>query len=231
MRPTLGFLAVLLAVGLSISWYVSTFDRSESPWIEVPREPAVAADWQEIWIETDPFDLLAYTRFEQPGAEALVVYLEGDGLGWISLTKFSDDPSPRSARVLEMALTDRFSNVAYLSRPCFYLPPNDLTGCPSRYWSEARYSGEAVAALDRELDRLKADVAGIITVSASLDHAAWTTRHNISPLIASLNAADIAHLVEDIPQVHFIGANDKVVGRPEVDAYIAHERFIAVVRG
>mgnify|MGYP005635611451 CR=1 FL=1 len=76
MMRTLGFLAVLLAVGLPTAWCVSAFGGSESPWIDVPREPAVAADWQEVWIETDLFDLLAYTRLEQPGARELVVYLK-----------------------------------------------------------------------------------------------------------------------------------------------------------
>ncbi|MDG2479945.1 MAG: alpha/beta hydrolase [Alphaproteobacteria bacterium] len=257
------FLAVLLAVGLPTAWCVSAFGGSESPWIDVPREPAVAADWQEVWIETDLFDLLAYTRLEQPGARELVVYLEGDGFPWVSLTELSDDPSPRSARVLEMAIADPSPKVAYLARPCFYLPNDDLTGCPSRFWSEARYGEEVVAALDQALDLLKSgagasslrlvgfsgggvlaallaarrdDVVGIITVSANLDHAVWTTRHNVSALHASLNAADIADQIEHIPQVHYIGVNDKVVGRADVDAYIARmndpsQSFVVEVPG
>jgi hypothetical protein len=36
------------------------------------------------------------------------------------------------------------------------------------------------------------------------------------------NAADIAAAIQDIPQVHFVGAADDNVPLPVVEAYVAH---------
>ena len=73
------------------------------------------------------------------------------------------------------------------------------------------------------------DVVGLFTVAANLDHDLWSRRHNLSPLIDSLNAADVAVLVEDIPQVHFVGTEDTNVTRAEVDAYVARMADPALV--
>jgi len=46
-------------------------------------------------------------------------------------------------------------------------------------------------------------------VAGNLDHRAWTRYHRISPLSDSLNPADYAHQLANLPQVHFIGADDR----------------------
>ena len=65
----------------------------------------------------------------EPGAALLSVYIEGDGLPWATRTELSDDPSPRSARVLKLAVQDNAMNAAYLARPCQYLPTEVLVVC------------------------------------------------------------------------------------------------------
>ena len=91
----------------------------------------------------------------EPGAALLSVYIEGDGLPWATRTELSDDPSPRSARVLKLAVQDNAMNAAYLARPCQYLPTEVLVVCPSNTWSFGRYGEDMVVALDQAIDVLK----------------------------------------------------------------------------
>ncbi len=219
-----------------------------SVWQAIPDATARDHGWEPAWVDAGAFALLSYRRFSKPGAPMLTVYLEGDGLAWISPTELSGDPTPRVDRVLRMAVRDDAANVAYLARPCFYLPANALRNCPSDYWSLARYSEEVVVSLDRALDRLKTDagasglrlvgvsgggvlaalvaarrddVANLITVTGNLDHAVWTARHGVTPLRDSLNAADVAGTIDHIPQVHFVGTEDTNVTRDDLEAYLA----------
>ncbi|RME32557.1 MAG: alpha/beta hydrolase, partial [Gammaproteobacteria bacterium] len=112
--------------------------------------------------------------------------------------------------------------------------------CAPRYWSTHRYSEEVIAAMDRAIDRLKVvlgmegsrllligysgggqvaallaarrnDVAGLLTVAANLDHAAWTAYHDDTPLTGSLNAAVEAPRIARLPQRHLAGEEDEVV--------------------
>jgi pimeloyl-ACP methyl ester carboxylesterase len=58
----------------------------------------------------------------------------------------------------------------------------------------------------------RADVAGLITIAAPLDVAAWTQGRGISPLLG-LDPADLPPI--SAPQVHLSGAFDPIV-RPAV---------------
>ena len=49
------------------------------------------------------------------------------------------------------------------------------------------------------------DVAGL------LDHDWWTRTNNYPPLTDSLNPADFAAKLADIPQIHFYGMDDKLI--------------------
>jgi pimeloyl-ACP methyl ester carboxylesterase len=68
--------------------------------------------------------------------------------------------------------------------------------------------GAAIAAL---VAARRDDVVELVTVAGNLDHAAWTTFHRLSPLSGSLNAADVARTISQIPQTHFIGGKDRVI--------------------
>jgi hypothetical protein len=241
-------LAVLALLSLFAGYWVSARDRDVSPWQHIPDETADSFGWDSAWIEAGPFDLLSYRRFSEPGAALLTIYIEGDGLPWVTRTELSDDPTPRADRVLKLAVQDTVGNVAYLARPCFYLPADELASCPSDLWSLARYSEDVVAALDIALDRLKSDagaaqlrligvsgggvlaallaarrddVTSLITVTGNLDHAVWTARNGVTPMRDSLNAADVAQDIQHIPQVHFIGGDDTNVMVADVEAYMA----------
>ncbi len=204
--------------------------------------------WRHHQIQADKFLLTAYSRIDEPANRSLVIYIEGDGYPWKTRTELSDDPTPREARALELAVQDPAPNKVYIARPCQYLDPDDLAACPSDYWSFQRYAPEVVAAINRAITQFvggtgarhvrlvgysgggliaaliterRGDVEELVTVSANLDHKAWTDLHDISPLEGSLNAADVAVLIQDVPQVHFVGADDDNVTPAVAQSYLA----------
>lgn len=64
------------------------------------------------------------------------------------------------------------------------------------------------------------DVAGLITVAGLLDHVWWTATNHYPPLTGSLNPADFAPTLADLPQIHFYGENDTLIS-PEMSARFA----------
>ncbi|MDH5297809.1 MAG: hypothetical protein OEV91_02195, partial [Desulfobulbaceae bacterium] len=50
-------------------------------------------------------------------------------------------------------------------------------------------------------------------------HRTWTTQHHATPLSGSLNPADARQELQDVPQIHFVGGKDRVVGREVAAAY------------
>ncbi len=64
------------------------------------------------------------------------------------------------------------------------------------------------------------DVAGLVTVAGLLDHKWWTDTNGYRPLTGSLNPADFASGLVDLPQIHFYGENDTLIS-PEMSAHFA----------
>lgn len=202
---------------------------------------AAAQGWQAVDINAPPFLLLAYRPAHASHSRILTIYIEGDGLAWLSGATPSADPTPRSPVALQLALAHHrrlpVSSVAWLGRPCQYVHA-ERTGCAQRYWTDARFALDVVAALDSAVTELKRaakadtlvlagysgggalavllaarrnDVSGLVTVAGNLDHAAWTQHHGVRPLRVSLNPADVADKVAAIPQRHFVGSQDVVI--------------------
>ena len=243
-------LAALLALaGAGLGALVGSAVRGPAhPWLAPADQVAAAHGWQGGRIDAGYFMLTAFRRFDGSAGGTLVVYIEGDGHPWESQTELSDDPSPRTPGVLALAVRDPSPSVAYFARPCHYLSAAEYRFCPSYVWSLSRYADYVVASLDAAVDSLKAeadaetvrlvghggggtlaalvaarrdDVEGLVTIAANLDHDVWTTRHGTMALLDSVNAADVAEVIEDVPQVHFVGGRDRDVTRAEVDAYVA----------
>ena len=183
------------------------------------------------------FVLTAYARVTRPSA-AVTVYIEGDGLAWLSRTEPSRDPTPKEAMGLSLAALDPSPNVVYLARPCQYTPPDRNPACSAEYWTGRRFAPEVVASVGLALDRVAAmvpgqklnlvgysgggavavlaaarrtDVASIRTVAGNLDHDEVNRLNGVSPLSGSLNAIDDARKVKDIPQIHWSGGRDATV--------------------
>jgi pimeloyl-ACP methyl ester carboxylesterase len=197
---------------------------------------AAAAGFQKSTIRTLSFTLTAYVRVKNPGGP-IHVYIEGDGAAWLSRTRLSEDPTPKTPLVLELAALDPASNVAYLARPGQYAA-DGVPDCDAAYWSDKRFSNEVVEAINEAVDALRdraesreihligysggaavavltaarrADVASLRTVAGNLDPEAVNRYHHVSPMKDSLNPMDAALKLRDLPQRHFVGSQDTVV--------------------
>jgi len=213
---------------------------------------AASKSWQRLIIPTESFDLVAYAPRQFPTSDTLSIYIEGDGLAWVSSTRLSANPTPRRPTGLELALRHPQATVAYLARPCQYVIDTEARGCNKIYWSSHRFAPEVVTATDQAVDNLKQrfnakklvlvgysgggavaalvaarrnDVVQLITVAGNLDHKAWTRQKRLTPLRGSLNPADYWQTLLNIPQLHFIGARDSVIGRDVTESYL--DRFPA----
>lgn len=212
-------------------------------WRDVPMREATAQHLAmpsfmiQREIKAEPFVLTAYERVRAPGQTA-TVYIEGDGMAWVSRRTPSLDPTPINPTALHLATQDKSANVIYLARPCQYSRERTPQICKIDYWTGKRFAPEIITAMNTALDNMKArydltgldligysggggiavllaaqrnDVLSIRTVAGNLDTDVFTRMHEISPMKGSENPAHSAALVSHIPQQHFIGAWDKVV--------------------
>lgn len=198
---------------------------------------AVRAGFIKTLVTTEPFVLTAYHRIAEPG-EALTVYIEGDGQAWLSRRQLATDPTPTDPVALRLAALDPSPNVVYLARPCHYTEPRLDPFCEPAYWSNKRFAGEVIAAMDQAVEQFRhrsrarevhlvgysgggavatllaarrRDVASLRTVAGNLDHMTLNRRERVSPLTGSLNPIDFAPALSRLPQRHFVGRDDRVV--------------------
>ncbi|WP_321813401.1 MULTISPECIES: alpha/beta hydrolase [unclassified Paraburkholderia] len=212
---------------------------------------AASAGLKREQIATDAFVLTAFVRVTRPDAP-IDVYIEGDGLAWISRTEPSLDPTPREPTGLALAAVDPAPNVAYIARPCQYSPMSENPRCAVAYWTDKRFSSEVVSAMNAAVDQIAArapgqpvnltgysgggaiavllaaqrrDIGLLRTVAGNLDDEYVNAIHHVSPMPGSLNPIDFASRVGALAQVHFSGADDTIVP-PEVA-----RRFVAAEGG
>lgn len=207
-------------------------------------------------IATDDFVLTSFSRITDPGAP-VTVYIEGDGLAWLSRTEVSLDPTPRNPVGLRLAALDRSANVLYLARPCQYTPPKNNPRCASAYWTSHRFAEAVVASLDQAITRLlpavdsglhlvgysggatvavllaarRRDVLSLRTVAGNLDHQAVNRHHRVSPLRESLDPMAVAPRLAGLPQLHLVGGRDDVVPPAIAEGFaarVADRRCVAI---
>lgn len=196
-----------------------------------------ARDWRAEVIAAGSFDLVAYAPAQIKPGNVLTVYIEGDGLAWLSSSTPSADPTPRDPLALRLALIQPQGNAAYLARPCQYVDAA-ASGCNVKYWTSHRFAPEVVEASDVAVEQLKQkfsakaielvgysgggaiatliaarrkDVVRLVTVAGNLDHEAWTRLHRDAPLTGSLNPARHWPTLVSVPQMHFSGGSDRNV--------------------
>ena len=198
-------------------------------------------------VAANDFEITVWERMHQRGAPA-TVYIEGDGLNWLSPTSPSLDPTPTTPVALQLATMDKSDNVGYIARPCQYSKMvDDETPCDMKYWTGSRYAPEVVDAIGKTLNNMKAmygissfnlvgfsgggniaailaatrdDVESLRTVAANLDHETHSLYHEVSPLAGSLNAVDFADQLGSVPQRHFIGGQDEIVPPAILHSYL-----------
>ena len=212
-------------------------------------------------IEAPPFLLTAFLKGRRTPGEDLVVVIEGDGYAFVNSTQPSNDPTPQDPVGLEIAVADPAPRILALARPCQYLT-EDRRGCEDiRYWTTHRFAPEVIAAVGQAIDLAKSavlagkvylvgysgggalavlaaagrdDVAGLVTVAAPLDLAAWIAHHGLTPMSGSRDPAEVAAAVARIPQVHLAGSRDRTVPPQIVQDFVnrlpagAPVRFVLV---
>jgi dienelactone hydrolase len=198
---------------------------------------AAAAHMTRTAIPAGAFTLAAWERLEKKGAPVRV-YIEGDGLAWITKYEVSPNPTPLNPLALRLAALDTAANVVYLARPCQYERMGTEGACSETYWTDGRTAPEVISAYQKALDHIKGessgtgfelvgysggaavavlaaaarnDVTSLRTVAGNLDYAAFTKVHDISPLRASLSPESVAEKIAGIPQMHFTGEKDEIV--------------------
>lgn len=179
------------------------------------------------------FVLAAWTKVTAPD-KVYKIYLEGDGHAFNQNGKITEDPTPQSYLMREIAFNDPSPNVIYLARPGQFIKPQNAN---SKYWSTARFAPEVIDATAQAIDVLApqasliligysggAQLAGLIavihpelkitrlvTIAGNLDHPAWTAYHRLPPLKDSLRLNDFRQKYLQISQINYIGSYDQVV--------------------
>jgi len=188
-------------------------------------------------IDAGLFNLTSWERIGKPGG-AVNLYIEGDGLAWVSKYRKSMNPTPPDPLTLRLAALDRSSNVIYLARPCQFSGWNGNGACPSLYWTNGRTAPEVLESFNSALDHIKQlynisefnligysggaavavliaskrkDIGSIRTVAGNIHYARFTQIHNVSLMFGSIDPISVAKDISQIPQIHFIGQEDTVV--------------------
>jgi predicted esterase len=200
-------------------------------------------------MDVDGFVLTSYSRIGDLN-QPLNIYIEGDGLAWLSRKELSLDPTPREAIGLALASQEPAINVVYLARPCQFNDFNQKP-CDSAYWSNKRFSEKVILAMNQELDSFvqktnnqkvnligysggaavavllaarRHDVDSLKTIAGNLDTEFVNQYHKVDAMHESLNPIDVANQVRDIPQLHFVGTNDKVIPKAVAQHFIDQQQ-------
>ncbi len=203
-------------------------------------------------IKTKNFDIVSWQKITNPNA-VYKIYIEGDGYAFNAYGRPTQDPTPRSTFVRQLAFSDNQANVIYLARPCQYI---NTKICSQRHWTTARFAPEVINAEYEAIRQIAgthpviligfsggAQIAGlvssakqglnvkkIITIAGNLDHLAWTQYHNLPPLNESMNLADYRHQLAELPQIHYVGTKDKVIPPVFTEQFVGNEDLIIKVK-
>ncbi len=167
------WIAALLTLALAgCSSIPSASDRTQHA-----QRLAIDAGWSWGRIDAGHFTLAYAMPASNPTPSqitTLTVYIEGDGLAWVSSRRPSLDPTPNNPLALRLALKDGSGLVAYLGRPCQYMAreaekptprstPSAGSECAQRDWTSARFSAQVIdstnLALDQLIERITSDIA------------------------------------------------------------------------
>lgn len=207
-------------------------------------------DWQRINFPTSTFTITGMLRQARKATAPLTVYIEGDGLAWLSQYEKSSDPTPRDPLAMKMAAKHPKGPVLYLARPCQFVTRQTDRNCHAVYWTSHRYAPEVVTSMSEAIDTAlrrtgaqklvligysgggavaallaasRRDVIRLITIAGNLDHHAWTKAEKLTPLYGSMNPADHTDRLLNVDQTHFVGGKDKVV--PPLSVFTYRDRF------
>lgn len=214
---------------------------------------AVPSDYVYKEVKTRDFTIATWQKITSSQA-VYKVYIEGDGYAFNSHGKPTQDPTPKGTFVRKLAFGDNSPNVIYLARPCQYIKSPI---CSKRHWTTARFAPEIINAEFDAINQIVGDnqvvligfsggaqIAGliatakyglnvkkIITVAGNLDHLSWTQYHNLPPLNETMNLESYRKQFANIPQIHYVGTNDRVIPPILVKEFIGNNDLIVEVDG
>ena len=201
--------------------------------------------------KTGGFEIISWQKINRP-QQTYKIYIEGDGHAFNAKGHPTNDPTPKSSFMRELATNDKNSNVIYLARPCQYVKSER---CEQKFWTTARFAPEVVEAEYQTIKKIVhnnpiiligysggAQVAGliaatkpdlnikkIITVAGNLDHRAWVEHHHLVPLNGSLSLTDYYTDFINIPQIHYVGEKDKVILPELTQQFIKNNALVVIV--
>ena len=207
--------------------------------------------WHGSILPTRDFTFKVYGPASKATTKTLTIYIEGDGLAWLSTDTPSTNPTPINPIGLKLAIRDKqHSTVVYLARACQFVFHTDWGDCRSDDWTNSRFSAAIIRATQQAIDALKikyhaqkirligysgggaiavlvaanrTDVVHLTTIAGMLDTEAWVRQNNLTPLRGSLNPAEAWPSLAAIPQTHWVGGKDTVV--PKNIAFSYANRF------
>ena len=174
-------------------------------------------------------------------SEPIRIYLEGDGKAFINKYTISQNPTPTSYFLINLIAQDDSPNIIYIARPCQFI---DDKKCEEKYWTNARFSKEIIDSLNEVLANFSKNKIELIgysgggaialyladrnnnilnlrTIAGNLDHEKFSEIHEVSKLDLSLQNKDLNFSkLAKIPQIHFIGSEDKIIPRVIVESYL-----------
>ena len=201
------------------------------------QDPATIGElygFRKVLVKGGDFWITTYQKVTNKH-KPYVYYIEGDGAAFNGKYRVSRNPTPRRQMLIKLASMDDRPNVVYIGRPCQYTPMELNPKCNMQYWTDKRLSDDSVQSMNDVINSInnnhKFSLIGfsggggiavliaarnymtkdIITISANLDHVAFTTHHNVTPMIGSLNPIDYAKQVKHIPQLHISGGRDTII--------------------
>jgi len=212
---------------------------------EIAENIAQQSGFTKQIVNTGQFVITTYRKSSDESTDILTVYIEGDGYAFQRKNRISSDPTPKTPVALELAARDPNASILYIARPCQYLARKLLNNCDPKYWSTHRYSEEVITAINHVINQStssyrkiglvgysgggsiavllaarREDIAWLVTIGANLDHEFWTNLHDVTPLSGSLNPADYAESIQDLPQLHLAGEKDRIVPVVVSHAYL-----------
>ena len=197
-------------------------------------------------IKTDSFILRTYQKDTSPNS-AVHIYIEGDGHAFDAAGLPTNNPTPRSHFVRQLAANDTAPNVAYIARPCQYVMSDD---CSVDDWTIGRFSEKAVNSVRDAIKQIAggrpivligysggAAISGLIinenpdiniqkwiTVAGVLNHKDWTEYFNDNPLTKSKNLNTLPQIL----QIHYVAEHDKVVPITLSKKWVAEKDMIII---
>lgn len=186
---------------------------------------------------TKNFNIFTLEKISDP-KKTLRIYIEGDGRAYVNKYQPSLDPTPTSNFLINLMAQDSSPNLVYIARPCQFV---ESKNCEEKYWTGERFSPETISAIDevvsefanREIEVVgysggammalqlrQKNIKNIRTIAGNLDLETFTAIQKISP--PKIPEIDYKKLAK-IPQIHFIGSEDKIISIANFEAY--HMKF------